>query len=38
MRCSSIRSADGPELDAPVLDYVVLIALLAACLVPLLLH
>jgi hypothetical protein len=28
------RSIDGPELDLPVLDYVLLIALLLACLAP----
>ncbi len=38
MRCPHMRSADGPELDVPVLDYVLLIALLLACLSPLLLR
>jgi hypothetical protein len=33
-----MRSADGPELDVPVLDYVLLIALVLACLSPLLLR
>lgn len=42
MRCHHMRSAEGPEfdgsgLDVPVLDYVLLIALLLACLTPMLL-
>ena len=37
MRCHHMRPADGPELDVPVLDYVLLIALLLACLTPMLL-
>ena len=34
MRCLHTRPADGPELDVPVLDYLLLIALVLACLVP----
>ena len=38
MRCNrSMRPADGPDFDVPVLDYVLLVALLLACLVPMLL-
>jgi hypothetical protein len=37
MRCDYMRPADGPDLDVPVLDYVLLIALVLACLTPLLL-
>jgi hypothetical protein len=33
-----MRSVDGPEIDVPVLDYVLLIALVLACLSPLLLR
>jgi hypothetical protein len=33
-----MRSVDGPELDVPVLDYVLLIVLVLACLSPLLLR
>ncbi len=37
MRCPrSMQPADGPDVDVPVLDYVLLIALLLACLVPVL--
>lgn len=36
MHCMYPRSIDGPELDVPVLDYVLLIALVLACLVPML--
>jgi len=38
MRCQHMRSVDGPELDVPVLDYVLLIVLVLACLSPLLLR
>jgi len=38
MRCQHMQSADGPELDVPVLDYVLLIVLVLACLSPLLLR
>jgi len=37
MRCTHLRSAGGPELDVPVLDYVLLLVLLLACLAPMLL-
>ena len=38
MRCHNMRpAAEGPALDVPVLDYVLLIALVLACLTPLLL-
>ena len=36
MPCMHTRSIDGPELDLPVLDYVLLIALVLACLAPML--
>lgn len=38
MPCTHMRSVDGPEIDVPVLDYVLLIALVLACLSPLLLR
>jgi hypothetical protein len=38
MQCPHIRAADGPEVDVPVLDYVLLVVLLLACLSPLLLR
>jgi hypothetical protein len=34
MRCMHTRPAEGPDLDVPVLDYVLLLALLLACLAP----
>jgi len=34
MRCLMTRFADGPDLDVPVLDYVVLLVLFLACLAP----
>jgi len=34
MRCPHTRFAEGPDFDVPVLDYLLLIALFLACLVP----
>lgn len=34
MRCMQTRTVEGPELDVPVLDYLLLIVLLLACLAP----
>ena len=34
MRCLHTRFADGPDFDVPVLDYLLLIVLLLACLAP----
>jgi hypothetical protein len=34
MRCLITTSADGPDLDVPVLDYLLLIMLFLACLAP----
>ena len=34
MRCPHRQFADGPDVDVPVLDYLLLIVLFLACLVP----
>lgn len=34
MRCRHMRTAEGPDVDVPVLDYVLLVVLFLACLVP----
>ena len=37
MRCHSMQPADGPSFDVPIIDYVLLIAVVLACLAPIVL-